>query len=139
VLILLSAWYWYYLGLGAAGGDIAAIIIYIVSGALLVIFGILGIIAAIKSFETLLLYHNVVMITMLIIGILQIILAIVSISNCTSPSNPFQFICNLKNGSDQLLFWLPSITIMIGNALALVFGCMLRKQIKGEEEDANYY
>jgi len=138
-LILLSAWYWYYLALGASNGDIAAIIIYIISGILLVLFGLLGILATIKSYETLLLYHNIVMITMLIIGIIQIILAGISLNNCTSASNPFQFICSLKNNNDELQFWLPSITIMIGNILALIFGCILRKQIKGEEEDANYY
>jgi len=139
LLICLSAWYWYYLALGAASGDIAAIILYIISGLLLVLFGILGIVATIKSYETLLLYHNIVMITMLIVGILEIILAGVSLRNCTSASNPFQFICTLNNNNDTLQFWLPSATIMIGNILALIFGCMLRKMIKGEEEDANYY
>jgi len=139
LLILLSGWYWYYLGLGAASGDIAAIILYIISGLLLVLFGILGIVATIKSYETLLLYHNIVMIAMLIVGILEIILAGVSLRNCTSPSNPFQFICTLNNSNDTLQFWLPSATIMIGNILALIFGCILRKMIKGEEEDANYY
>ncbi len=75
------------------------------------------------------------MIAMIIIGILQIILASISLSNCNSPSNPFQFICALKSSSNTLLFWLPSITILIGNVLALIFGCMLRKSIKGEEEE----
>jgi len=79
------------------------------------------------------------MFTMIVIGAGQIILAIISIQNCKSSSNPFQFICGLQSNNSELQFWIPSATILIGAILSFIFGCMLRKMITEAEEDANYY
>jgi hypothetical protein len=72
---------------------------------------------------------------MFLIGIGQLVLAIVGVDDCNGDNNPYTFICSLKDNGNQLMFWLPSITILIGSILGFIFSCLLRKMIANDEEE----
>lgn len=60
-------------------------------------------------------------------------------SDCDSESNPFTFVCGLSDDGAVGAFWVPTVTILVGNLIALIFACILRKMIKSGEGGDNYY
>mmetsp|Transcript_15809 Transcript_15809/g.22016 ORF Transcript_15809/g.22016 Transcript_15809/m.22016 type:complete len:161 (-) Transcript_15809:66-548(-) len=143
ILLCLSGWYWYYLSIAVPNKDWTAVVIYFISGGLVVFMSILGAIGAWKKYSALLLYFAVVMVIMLILGILQIILVAVAQKDCGKKNNAFDFVCDIGGGSkeDLLWFWLPTCALLLTNLLCFFFALAVRKLTKNEEGGTanNYY
>merc|ERR1712137_1185473 len=87
ILILCSSLFWYYLYLSVDPCcSIAGIILYIISGLCLVIFGLIGIIVALRKSERGLLFFGGAMGIMFCFQMIQIIIATVALANCDRDS-----------------------------------------------------
>merc|ERR1712063_227799 len=87
ILILCSSLFWYYLYLSVDPCcSIAGIILYIISGLCLVIFGLIGIIVALRKSERGLLFFGGAMGIMFGFQMIQIIIATVALANCDRES-----------------------------------------------------
>merc|ERR1712100_774792 len=87
-LILCSSLFWYYLYLSCVSDpiSIAGIILYVISGTCLVIFGIIGILVALRKSERGLLFFGGAMGIMFGFQMIQIIIATVALANCDRES-----------------------------------------------------
>jgi len=141
VLILLTGWYWYYLYLAAVAGQASGIVLYVLSGVILLGISILGLVCAIKRISSPLIYFIWLMIAMFILGVIQVILGAVSILNCDNPDSPFYFLCAITSTDSGWKYWAPTISILVGNLVAAVIALIFRSQIKDltPEERDNYY
>jgi len=139
----LSAWYWYYVYLSVSGPttDVAALIVYVISGFILLFMGVLGVIAALKQSIKLLTYFVMVLAVMFILGVIQIILTVASLRDCSDNSNPLTFICDMDTNEQIREFWVPSISIVVGVMANFVVAMILRRILtkEGEPESHNYY
>jgi len=138
LLFLLSGWYWWYLFLALDAPDYAALVLYAISGLLLIIMSILGIVAVAKNYENLMCYFGVVMLVMCIFSLIQVALTVWAYKTCDNKSNPFSFICRLDNDA-FLQYWLPTGSVIVVTLLAFIFAMVLRKIYLREEEDEIYY
>merc|ERR1712137_1026213 len=87
IIILCSSLFWYYLYLSVDPCcSILGIILYIISGLCLVIFGLIGIVVAIRKSERGLLFFGGAMGIMFCFQMIQIIIATVALANCDRDS-----------------------------------------------------
>jgi len=139
ILFGLSGFYWWYLFLALAAPDYAGLVLYGISGVLLILMSILGILAILKTYENLLCYFAVVMIIMCIFSLIQVAVTIWSSKTCSNKNNPFTFICKLETNNSVVQYWLPTGLIIATTLLSFIFACVLQRMwSKGEEEEVYY-
>mmetsp|Transcript_127121 Transcript_127121/g.189573 ORF Transcript_127121/g.189573 Transcript_127121/m.189573 type:complete len:154 (+) Transcript_127121:49-510(+) len=136
ILILCSSLFWYYLYLSVEPCcSIAGIILYIISGLCLVIFGIIGIIVAIRKTERGLLFFGGAMGIMFGFQMVQIIIATVALANCDRDSL-LTALCE----TNQFLYYIHVFIVLIVCLLLCIFSFILRKiLISSHEDEDNYY
>jgi len=138
---LLSGWYWYYIYVAAPVQDIPALVIYVISGIIMIVLSILGILAVVKHYENLLIYFIFIMIALFILGLVQIALVIYSSRDCQNQSNPFTFICNIPLQQAAWEYWAPSTAILICNFALFIFAIAIKQRWQKEIGGGlnNYY
>jgi len=148
ILFLLSGWYWWYIDLAvtAATPDVTAIVLYAISGVLLIVMSIIGVCAIFKKSDNLICYFAIVMMVMFIFGIVQIGLTVYSKSQCNSTTgtsnssgNPFSFICGLGLGEADVGYWIPTISILAGTLIGFIFAIILKCLWKKDDDKETYY
>jgi len=139
ILFLLSGWYWWYIDLAVQNPDVTAIVLYAISGVLLIVMAIIGIAAVFKRSETLICYFAIVMMVMFVFSLIQVALTVYSLYDCANKSNPFTFICDLGFGESTTAYWIPTITILVGTLTGFIFALILKCLWKEKEDNETYY
>merc|ERR1712063_242442 len=136
ILILCSSLFWYYLYLSVDPCcSILGIILYIISGLCLVIFGLIGIVVAIRKSERGLLFFGGAMGIMFCFQMIQIIIATVALANCDRDSL-LTALCE----TNQFLYYIHVFIVLIVCLLLCIFSFILRKiLISSHEDEDNYY
>merc|ERR1711976_326435 len=137
ILILCSSLFWYYLYLSIVSDpiSISGIILYIISGLCLVIFGIIGILVALRKSERGLLFFGGAMGIMFGFQMIQIIIATVALANCDRDSL-LTALCE----TNQFLYYIHVFIVLIVCLLLCVLSFILRKiLISAHEDEDNYY
>ncbi len=57
---------------------------------------------------------SIVLGVLLILGLIQIIITVVSLNDCDNTDNPLTFICDMDREEQIKEFWVPSISILVG-------------------------
>merc|ERR1712137_28112 len=139
IIILCSSLFWYYLYLSVDPCcSILGIILYIISGLCLVIFGLIGIVVAIRKSERGLLFFGGAMGIMFCFQMIQIIIATVALANCgrDDTSSPLDALCE----TNVFLYYIHVFIVLIVCLLLCIFSFILRKiLISAHKEDDNYY
>merc|ERR1712110_1307916 len=136
ILILCSALFWYYLYLSVDPCcSIAGIILYIISGLTLVIFGLIGITVALVKSERGLLFFGGAMGIMFGFQMVQIIISTVAFANCDRDT-----ILNAICETNQFLYYIHVFITLIVCLLLCVLSFILRKiLVSAHEDEDNYY
>jgi len=139
ILFLLSGWYWWYIDLAIEDSDVTAIVLYAISGVLLIIMAIIAVAAVFKKSDTLICYFAIVMMVMFVFSLVQVGLTVYSLYDCSNTSSPFSFICTLGFGAATTSYWVPTASILAGTLVGFIFAMILKCLWKQSDDKETYY
>jgi len=114
--------------------------IYIISGLLLVLMFVVGMIGGIKKKTTLLIYFAIVNIAMFVFGLIQIGITIYALKKCNDDgknSSPFAWVCNINGNTSDWKYYAPTASILLINLLGSIFACVLKGMINADSGESD--